>query len=282
MLGPKQDQNVGSGAIAVQAARDVHMGMSFTEVRELCQLLVENNFPALRAEAKAAAEERVRQFAAELEQRIIDASAQIDPNKFRDPDVQACLNDAVLAAARRGEAANTEVLCTLVTERVSAQASPFKDIVLSEAVQVVPKLTAQHISMLSLTFFIQSVVFSNIPHLTVLEGPAQQLKPLLERCGGLSYSQKQHVQYAGACSYINVTITDPYEVLRKAYHQFEHPNTESLKIQLGEEAPTFLEMVELYRTNELWCITPTSVGQAIAISALSSKLPIFNFSTWLK
>lgn len=281
MFGAKQDQNVGSGAIAVQATGNVSVGMSFTEVRELCQLFLENNFPALRAEAKAVAEEHVRQFSAKLEQRIIGDAAKIDPTKFRDPDVQACLNDAVLAAARRGDAANPEVLCTLVTERISAQVSPFKDIVLSEAVLVVPKLTAQHISLLCLTFFVQSVSFASITRLVDLETGAHLVKPLVESCGGLSLAQKQHVQYAGACSYINISESDPYESIWKNYERLGHADLESFKVELRADAPCFAEIVDMYVQNQLWCITLTSVGQAIALASLSSCLPL-DFSIWLR
>lgn len=282
MFGAKQDQTVGNGAIAVQATGNVSVGMSFTEVRELCQLFLENNFPALRVEAKAAAEERVRQFSEELEQRIAEAAAQINPMKFRDPDVQACLNDAVLAAARRGDAANPEVLCRLVTERVSAQENAFKDIVLSEAVQVVPKLTAQHISLLCLTHFVQSVSFSGIQELIVLEIWGQRVKPLIQSCAGLSFAQKQHVQYAGACSYLNVTKTDPYRTLSQTYSQFGHSSPDEFKAALATVAPTYFEIVEIYSKNELWCITLTSVGQAIALASLSSSIPGLDFSIWLK
>lgn len=275
-----QDQNVGDGAIAVQAARDVNIGMSFTEVRELCQLFLQNNFPALRAEAKAVAEEHVRLFSEKLEQRIVDAAAQIDPNKFRDPDVQACLNDAVLAAARRGDAANPDVLCTLVTERISAQASSFKDIVLSEAVQVVPKLTAQHISLLCLTFLVQSVSFAGVMRLSDLEQAAQLVKPLVGSCAGLSLAQKQHVQYAGACAYLNITMTDPYQSIWKTYERFGHADIDSFKAELRAVAPTFVEIINSYSNNQLWCITPTSVGQAIAIASLSTCIAM-DFSVWL-
>lgn len=281
MLGPKQDQNVGSGAIAVQATGNVSVGMSFTEVRDLCQLFLENNFPALRAEAKAVAEEHVRQFSATLEQRIINDAAKIDPAKFRDPDVQACLNDAVLAAARRGDAANPEVLCTLVTARISTEGSPFKDIVLSEAVLVVPKLTAQHISLLSLTFFVQLVNFSSLTRLADLEATSQLVKPLVESCVGLSLAQKQHVQYAGACSYINLGDLDPYEMLWKNYARLGHADLESFKVEMHAEAPFFVEIVDLYAQSELWSITLTSVGQAIALASLSSRLPL-DFSIWLR
>lgn len=281
MFGKSQDQKVGSGAVAVQAGGDVNIGMTFTEVRELCQLFLQSNFPALRAEAKATADERVQEFTLKLEQRIADAATKINPTKFSDPDVQACLNDAVISAARRGDAANPEVLCNLVAERISLTSSPFKDIVLSEAVQVVSKLTAVQISLLSLTFFIQSMTFNNVPNLFFLDAVGLQAKTIVESSKGLSDAQKQHMQYAGACSILNMVTHNPYELIWGQYKNFGHTNIEEFKTDLRKEAPTFFEIVELYAENNLWCITLTSVGQAIALASLSSKFKSLDFSIWL-
>ena len=281
MFGKSQDQNVGSGAVGMQAGRDVNIGMSFTEVRELCHLFLQKNFPALRAEAKAAADERVQEFTLKLEQRIADAATKINPAKFSDPDVQACLNDAVLSAARRGDAANPDVLCTLVAERISAISSPFKDIVLSEAVQVVSKLTGEQISLLSLTFFVQSMSFKNLPSLFFLEAIGLKARDTVERSKGLSQSQKQHMQYAGTCSVLNMVTHDPFEVIWNQYKNLGHTNIADFKENLHREAPTYYKIVDLYSTNELWCLTLTSVGQAIALASLSSALTNLDFSIWL-
>ncbi|MGR3087174.1 LPO_1073/Vpar_1526 family protein [Vibrio vulnificus] len=161
MLGDKQQQKVDSNSTAIQAGGNVSVtqnyGMSVSEVRELCLLFLRDNFPALRDEAIKSAEENVQKFAAELEQKIVDKSDDIVLEKFSDPDVQAAINDAVQASARKGQKANPSVLVDLITERVSGVSNDFKDIVISEAVTVVPKITKSQIAYLSFVHYMTHV-----------------------------------------------------------------------------------------------------------------------------
>ncbi len=111
MLGDTQEQAVEGGSTAIQAAGDVHYhGLSIAEVRDYCTLLWRDNFPRLREEACLAAEQHVKDFASRLEARLVNDTPLISVDKFRDPDVQAAINDAVQASARNGQKANPEIL----------------------------------------------------------------------------------------------------------------------------------------------------------------------------
>lgn len=281
MLNRNQDQSIGAGAIAVQAARDVNIGLCFTEVRELCLLFLQQNFPKLREDALVEARTCVQQFIESLQKDIGSKATEINLLNFKNPDVQACLNDAVLAVARRGKAAHQEILCTLITERIAIQTSSFKEIVLAEAIQVTHKLTAEQIAMICLVHFVRSMSISNIQSLADLEPWAKKINPLVQNSSRLSITQKRHIQYTGACSYIAVVSSDPYNRLKLAYSQLSYDSPENFKIALMREAPTYAALIELYSINELWCIDLTSVGQAIALARLSSCIPIPDYSVWL-
>ncbi|MCV5283331.1 hypothetical protein OFC15_30615, partial [Escherichia coli] len=75
-------------------------------------------------------------------------------DKFCDPDVQATLTEALKSSARKGKKANMDVLSQLLVERVSNNNDDFRDIVLTEAVTVVPKLTQQQISLITIVFLL--------------------------------------------------------------------------------------------------------------------------------
>src|SRR5690606_31361965 len=106
------DQKVAENSTAIQATGNVTVnnGLSVAEVKELCLLFLKDNFPALREEAIREAEGNVREFAQELEQKIVQNAQFITLEKFKDPDVQAAINDAVQSSARRGKKANISVL----------------------------------------------------------------------------------------------------------------------------------------------------------------------------
>ncbi|MDN7525042.1 hypothetical protein QZM97_19550 [Burkholderia orbicola] len=284
MIGDKQDQTAATGAVAIQAGRDVNYhGLSVAEVRELCALFLRSNFPELREEAKRTAEQHVRDFASTLEQKLIHEAASIVLDKFREPDVQAAVNDAVQASARKGTAANPQVLSSLIAERVSTQSTDYKDTVLSEAVTVVPKLTAPQIALISFYHFVTSVTVNGLPSAAGLEAFARPIVNSTKTGFDLSISQKQHIQYAGACSINAVVSGDIYEAVRaNTYAYFGYENVASFKEGLSKLAPSYLLLLDQFTKENLFTINLTSVGQAIAIANLSAILGKLDYSIWLK
>src|SRR5690606_29883445 len=132
--------------------------------------------------------------------RLANDVTSIVLEKFKEPDVQAALNDAVQASARKGNAANPGVLSTLISERISKQSNDFKDTVISEAVQVVPRLTGQQIALLSFVHACRSMVYQGLPSVAALEPVGATALRFSAGGFGLSEAQKQHLQYAGAAS----------------------------------------------------------------------------------
>ena len=118
MIGDKQ---IGNGSVGIQADRDVtvNVGLVVAEVETLTKLFLKENFPKLRQDAMEAVRENVQQFMSKFEAQLGKRFSEVDVAKFRDPDVQFSLNEAVLETAKRGDAANIDLLVTLVLERVA-------------------------------------------------------------------------------------------------------------------------------------------------------------------
>jgi hypothetical protein len=283
VLGDNQEQSADSGATAIQAGRDVHYhGLTVTEVRELCALFLRNNFPVLREEARRTAEEHVKTFAATLEERLINDTASIVLDKFREPDVQAAINDAVQASARKGQAANPQILSTLISERVAKNTNAYKDIVLSEAVQVVPRLTANQISLLSFVHFVRSVIIQDLSDVAGLEPFGLNALRFSTAAFGLSESQKQHIQYAGAASVISILGGDIYEGLHQGYAYMGFADAPTFKQALEAKAPSYARLLDQFTKDNLFTVNLTSVGQAIALAHISNYLGKLDYTIWLK
>lgn len=284
MLGDKQEQSADTGSTAIQAGRDVHYhGLSVTEVRELCALFLRNNFPELREEARRTAEEHVKSFANTLEQKLVNDAASIVLEKFREPDVQAAINDAVQASARKGAAANPVILSTLISERVAKSTNDYKDIVLSEAVQVVPRLTGHQVALISFVHFVRSIIIQGLPNVAVLEGYGQVALRFSSPGFGLTESQKQHIQYAGAASVNNLLGGDIYDAYAKqVYAYLGFMDGASFKTALAAQAPSFAKLLDQFSSDNLWAVQLTSVGQAIAIANISNFLGKLDYTIWLK
>lgn len=286
MLGKKQEQNVAENSSAIQAAGNVTVnnGLSVTEVKELCLLFLKDNFPALRDEAVREAEVNVREFAQELEEKIVQNAQFITLDKFKDPDVQAAINDAVQASARRGKKANTNVLVDLITERASVSASDFKDIVLSEAVLVVPKLTKEQISYLSFIHYMTHCGRNGLQHVSQLEPLSRMALNAVSAGFNLSDSQKRHIQFAGTCSIVSMMHIDIYEGWTNTlFKGLGYKDKEKLKSDVAQFSPsTKILLEEFDKDSKGGQVTLTSVGQAIAIANLSKSIGRLDYSIWIK
>lgn len=280
----KQDQTADKGSTAIQAGRDVHYhGLTVAEVKEICVLFLRDNFPQLQEEARRTAEEHVKNFANLLENRLANDAASIVLDKFRELDVQAAINDAVQASARKGQAANPNILSTLISERVSRKTNDYKDIVLSEAVQVVPRLTNSQIGLLSFVHFVKSVGVQNLPNFAALEPFGQQALVFSSPGFGLSQSQWQHIQYAGAASINNLVGGDIYDALAKeTYKYLALPDGMSFKEAIAKHAPSLGKLLDQFNSENLFRIELTSVGQAIAIANISNYIGKLDYTIWLK
>lgn len=283
MLGDKQQQKTESGSTALQAGRDINIhGLTVSEVKELCILFLRDNFPQLREEAKRTAEEQVRAFATNLEARLANDAANIALEKFREPDVQAAINDAVQASARRGNNANPNVLSTLISERVAKHTNDYKDMVLSEAVHVVPKLTGQQIALLSFVHSVRSMVYQGLPHINALEQVGRVALAFSSAGFGLSESQKQHLQYAGVASVNNILGGNIFDIQNQEYKYLGIADAAAFKVALETSAPSYLKLLEQFTTDNLFAINLTSVGQAIALANISNIIGKLDYTIWLK
>ena len=285
MIGDKkQDQTAREGSTAIQAGHDVHYhGMTVSEVKDICVLFLRDNFPQLREEARKTAEEHVNNFAVMLESRLANDATSIVLDKFREPDVQAAINDAVQASARKGPASNPQILSTLISERVTLKTNEYKDIVISEAVQVVPKLTHAQIALLSYVHFVTSVVIERLPNINGLEPYGQKALMFSTPGFNLSASQWQHIQYAGAASVNNLVGGNIYQSLSSGAYKYLVPTEGgTFEKAVRQQAPSLSKLLDQFNNKNLFRMQLTSVGQAIAIANISNYLGKLDYTIWLK
>jgi hypothetical protein len=289
MTSNKQDQKVEVGSTAIQAGGDVHYyaGLSVQDVRQLCELFLRENFPRLLEVARQTAEQHVKDFASTLEETLTSNLQRIEASKFAEPDVQAAINDAVQACARKGTAANPTILSKLIVERVAKSSSEFKDVVLSEAIQVVPRLTGEQISFLSLVHLVKSTSPSHAQSIQVLEQSYRCALPAVSHGFDLSDSQKMHAEYAGACATrLVVRMANDggiYEAARRGvFRHLGFADTSAFKSAVQTHAPSLATILNHWEKSGLDSFVLTSVGEAVAITNLAEHLGPMDYSIWLK
>lgn len=269
----------------MQAGRDIvlHNGPSVADITSLCDFLWKSNFPVLQEEARRIAENNVLAFATELDRKLEELQSQIDTTKFGDPDVQAMINDAVKASARKGDAANPSLLASLISERVCANTDDYMSIVFSEAVQVVPRLTPAQISLLSLVIFVTHMGFGSLRNLEQLETFGKLALSFSEPAFGMPDAQKRHIHYAGAAMVLGKSsvyaTSDLYESKGITYATL--CGGVPFRVAVREKAPSYAKILDQYIADKLVMVTLNSVGQAIALANISRYFGRLDFGTWL-
>lgn len=271
MLSDKQEQTVGDGGFAIQAKGNItFQGPSPEHIDQMVKIFMVNNFPRLREEAQQAAEEHVNKLGETLKATLAASIEKIKVEKLADPDVQATINDAVQASARRGEKANPELLCSLIAERISSNENEFNDIVISEAVRVVGHLTKEQISFLSLITFVKTMSF-NLSTLRQLEIAMQKA---FMACGAgfrIKSSQTMHLIYTGAAFHRALGGGDIYRETMTRYPHLGYSDVEKFKQELDENAPTWKILLNAYEELRGFQFHLTGVGRAIGIANLSRQ-----------
>ncbi|WP_219924726.1 LPO_1073/Vpar_1526 family protein, partial [Halomonas sp. ND22Bw] len=77
--------------------------------------------------------------------------------RLASPDVQASINDAVMCSARKTSSANLDVLTSLVAEKVGVEEESDADLVLTESIKVMEKLSLNYIRFVSFIYFVRNV-----------------------------------------------------------------------------------------------------------------------------
>jgi hypothetical protein len=146
----KMEIKSGNQSEVIQVGRDLHVGLSYDDIKSIFYDLFKLNFPQLVQEATKTAQTNLEQYINVLINKMKSNSDAIDSNKLQDPNIQFLLNESIKQTARKGNKIDLELLSDLIITTINKDTNETLDIVSSEAVLVIPKLSKEHIAFLSL------------------------------------------------------------------------------------------------------------------------------------
>lgn len=214
----KQSQSGGDDSINIQAGGNVSYGLDYSAARQVALDVFEANFYRLAGQAREIASERAEKITEDFLCKLIkDYPAGIEQSK--DPDFQHGLFTMQKEYARCGDEDLGALLVSLMVERAKNPSRSLSQIVLNESIEVVPKLTPQQISTLSLVFAFRYKRFGGVGNLqsfyTALRECVNRYKDgVLTKMAGL-----QHLQYTG-CGSIAAVESQLGELFLKVYTGF--------------------------------------------------------------
>jgi hypothetical protein len=231
MLNKDQNQQGGENAINAQAGRDVIVqGVTYTEARQIAEDVYRANALELQGIAQRTATERIEHLVDLFLRKMQEKGA---PNiaEATNPDFQHTLFEAQKAYARSGDPATEAVLVDLLAQRATETSRNLRQVVLTEAVTAVARLTPQQIDVLSLIFLVRHCVTQGLISRIQLFGPitiALRLVPAIPE-GEAVYS---YLIYAGVATN-SVMKVSLQSILRSEYpgllsRGFERPLVQGL------------------------------------------------------
>ncbi|MCI4426585.1 hypothetical protein GSE37_20770 [Klebsiella variicola] len=285
ILGKETTQTVADNATALQAGGNITItnGLSIEDVTRLFDILFKNQFPIIQEVAKEQAIINKREFEKIVIQDLHNNAKNIIIEKFQDPDIQALLNDAITSAARKGKKSHPELLSKIIVEKVSDGGSDLLDIILTEAVEVIPKITKEQIALICALFILRDVKVKKMVGNVFYK--LEDLHGRYDRYFGvdfkLSMTNIKHVIYVGACNYSENHAIDAETVYVDKYNKFDVGSYDEAAKMLKVLTPVTSRFIEHVQYLSRSGLVLTSVGQAIAIAALK-QIDDFEYSTWLK
>jgi hypothetical protein len=156
MASQNQNQKAGDRSALIQAGRDIYVGITASEGRQIALDVFKANALELAGLAKELFEARatafIERYLEELQRRRPGAV-----RSFAQPDMQYAVFSAQREAAKSGDQELSELLTDILVDRAAEDSRNLKRIVLDEALDVAPKLTAKETSLLSLSFLLAKV-----------------------------------------------------------------------------------------------------------------------------
>lgn len=280
-MADKLKQEVAKNALAVQAGRDVNVGMSFTEVERVFTILFENNFPKLQEIAARTAEENVTKFVGKLKEDFVRNSEKIDMSKIAEPDVQYMFNDIMKSNARKGEKANPEILSALVVQRISTDSNDMLSLTCGEAMDIVPKLNTEHISFLTFHQMMYKVFNLAYTKYTEFEEWGQLIMKVSNNIFELSDINIKYLEYLGVLSKDYVVQNQFYKGTLKAYSFLKDVAYNVMDNEFKVNAPTFYNLIKYCENNFLSQIQLTPIGQLIALVNIKKVIPAIDYKVWI-
>jgi hypothetical protein len=179
-------QRGGDSSTAIQAARDINFnGLSYPDARQLFLDLFEQHAQKCTAQAVQVATERATLFVENLLLRMAQAhQTTACADSLSDPGMQGSVLSAQRSYAASGEDDLGDMLVDLLVERATHPAEKYIKLVLTQAVEVAPLLSAPHWNALSVIFVAREL----LPHLKSINSPEDlatalksYLQPAVER-----------------------------------------------------------------------------------------------------
>lgn len=198
-MAKKMEQESGDNSQNFQVAGNLIVGVSASEARQIAIDVFKANFYDFSEKAAKIALERAEEITDNFIEQFYSKIPHLE-EKLQEPSVQSTMFNTQKEYAKTGDKELKDQLLDLLIKRIDSEERSLKQIVLDEAITIIPKLTQDQINVLTLIF--SAVNYNhrdilNIPSfVNFINNKILRFFPETE----LSFSFFTHLQFTGCCT----------------------------------------------------------------------------------
>jgi len=251
-------------------------GISYSDVKEIAMDVFKSNFYDLGEKVEGIVYERAETIINKYLEKLNSIDANLIKNT-EDPDIRFVIYETQKNHARRGDENIGELLVDVLIKRTMTKNESLKNIVLDEALTIIPKLTLKQIDILSLIFLVKYFNFAVAVPIDFFIIQIKKLKKELVITNNEMFYQ--HLQYTG-CLSISIGCVEFKKIIKTKFPQLNNEE-ETAKIIVSN--PDLSSLEGLWNNTKLCNCSLTSVGIAVAISNIKIKTGLdLDLNIWVK
>ncbi|MCR1952886.1 hypothetical protein NSA50_17940 [Clostridium sp. DSM 100503] len=251
-------------------------GLSYSDVKDIAMSVFKSNFYDLGEKVENIIQDRAEKILDDYLEKICSKNPKYIENT-QNPDIRYVIYEAQKNYARRGGESTKKLLVETLVNRTVIQGNCIQELVLNEALEIIPKITPKQIVILTLIFINRYVNYRieyPIEHYSYLN---KIIRSDIEIDN--NYSIFQHLEYA-SCLNISVASVDYTMVIESKFPQIKG-SEEANKI-IKEDRELSL-MCNMWNNSQMCNANLTSVGIAIAVANIKVKTGLdYDLGIWIK
>ena len=124
-----------------QAGGDIHVGLTYTEVKDLCQTLIAAEVGRLTHEAEADFRKRLEAFEQRFYERLEQLSNKENIEKLKKPGIQLTIHDTILSSMKTDDELTKEQLLEMLIDRLNVDENDTERAVIEDAIEKATKVS---------------------------------------------------------------------------------------------------------------------------------------------
>lgn len=248
-------------------------GVSYSDAKDIAMSVFKSNFYDLGEKVEKIIQERAEKIIDDYLERLSSKNPEYI-NNTQDPDIRYVIYEAQKNYARRNDRFIEKLLVNTLVERTIYKGDSIKELVLNEALSIIPKLTSKQIDILSLIFFVR-YVGGNHPSYFVIDIIDRIRKNINIDEHDNFY---QHLEYTSCIARSIDKVDFNNAMVKKSIEMIDLEKT----TVIIDNNSKLSDIRKMWDNSELCHSYLTSVGIAIAIVNINTKLGLdLDYNIWI-